>query len=104
MGDRTFSAEDVIRIYQDFLTFEEQRIVDEFFEQEPDESLLPFNAVRNLLALLDPLLSILAGPLIGALAAVFGALTLTSLNASIRALRGTNRILGNILEREEVDA
>ena len=37
MGDRTFSAEDVIRIYQDFLTSAEQETVDEFFAEEPEE-------------------------------------------------------------------
>ncbi len=37
MGDRTFSAEDVIRIYEDFLTSDEQETVDDFFKelQEP---------------------------------------------------------------------
>jgi len=33
MGDRTFSAEDVIRIYQFFLTTVEQETVDKFFEE-----------------------------------------------------------------------
>lgn len=37
MGDRTFSAEDVIRIFQDFLTRGEQRTVEEFFREEPEE-------------------------------------------------------------------
>jgi len=31
MGDRTFSAEDVIRLYEDFLTDDEQETVEEFF-------------------------------------------------------------------------
>lgn len=103
MGDRTFSAEDVIRIYQLFLTDRERETVDEFFEQV-DNSLLPFNAVRNLLAILEVILLRLAGPLIGALAAVFGAATLAALNAAVSSLNSTNRILGNILDTEEVDA
>jgi len=37
VGDRTFSAEDVIRIYQDFLTSDEQETVDLFFEEMADE-------------------------------------------------------------------
>jgi len=37
MGDRTFSAEDVIRIYQDFLTSGEQETVDLFFEEMAGE-------------------------------------------------------------------
>lgn len=31
MGDRTFSAEDVIRLYEDFLTSAEQETVENFF-------------------------------------------------------------------------
>ncbi len=106
MGDRTFSAEDVIRIYELFLTSREQKTVDEFFMQaEPvDNSLIPFNAVRNLLALFEVLLLRLAGPLIAALAAVFGSLTLAALNEAIAGLASANRILTNILATEEVDA
>jgi len=37
MGDRTFSAEDVIRIYEDFLTISEQETVDEFFAAMQEE-------------------------------------------------------------------
>jgi len=37
MGDRTFSAEDVIRIYEDFLTSDEQETVDEFFMELMEE-------------------------------------------------------------------
>ena len=37
MGDRTFSAEDVIRIYEDFLTVSEQETVDFFFAPEEVE-------------------------------------------------------------------
>jgi len=62
MGDRTFSAEDVIRIYENFLTSREMQTVDEFFmpEEMEDNSLLPFVAVRNLIDVLQPLLDILA--------------------------------------------
>lgn len=103
MGDRTFSAEDVIRIYESFLTPDEQKIVDEFFlEGVEGESLLP--PVENLLNLLVDLLAILVSPLLGALAAVFGSLTLAALNAAIRGVGETNRILGNIIDAEEVDA
>jgi len=38
MGDRTFSAEDVIRIYELFLTKSEQETVDFFFRVEPMET------------------------------------------------------------------
>jgi len=102
MGDRTFSGEDVIRIYEDFLTSSEQEVVDFFFAAEPEESNLP--SVANLLAFLETLLGLLSGFRIGVLAATFGSLTLAALNSAIAGLRSTNTILGNILEQEEVDA
>ena len=37
MGDRTFSAEDVIRIYEDFLTSSEQETVEMFFAEMAEE-------------------------------------------------------------------
>ena len=37
MGDRTFSSDDVIRIYEFFLTQSEQERVDEFFAEEEEE-------------------------------------------------------------------
>ncbi len=36
MGDRTFSAEDVLRIYEFFLTASEQETVENFFREEPE--------------------------------------------------------------------
>jgi len=102
MGDRTFSAEDVIRIYEDFLTSSEMETVDLFFADRPAESTLP--SVGNLLNILETLLTLLSSSTLGVLAAVFGAITLAALNAAIAAVRSTNLILGNILEQEEVDA
>jgi len=102
MGDRTFSAEDVIRIYEEYLTSSEMETVDLFFREQPMESTLP--SVGNLLNILETLLTLLSSSTLGVLAAVFGAITLAALNASIAAVRSTNLILGNILEQEEVDA
>ena len=41
MGDRTFSADDVIRIYEDFLTSGEQETVELFFEAMQEEPAPP---------------------------------------------------------------
>jgi len=37
MGDRTFTAEDVLRIYADFLDSGEQETVENFFREEEEE-------------------------------------------------------------------
>jgi len=39
MGDRTFSAEDVLRIYREYLTESEMKTVEMFFEMEAMESM-----------------------------------------------------------------
>lgn len=101
MGDRTFSAQDVIRIYEFFLTAEEQEIVDRFFEVE-DPSLLPFVAVRNLLGFLEPLLEILASTEAGIIAALLGATARRVLGLAIAGLASIIRILEAILLLEEV--
>lgn len=73
MGDRTFSAEDVIRIYEDFLTDSEQETVDEFFAVEPEEPEVPEPAfdlselaeivglIRQLFTPLRPILTFVLG-------------------------------------------
>jgi len=54
MGDRTFSAEDVLRIYEEYLTETEMQTVEDFFmaEEMDDVSLIPLVAVRNLIEIL----------------------------------------------------
>lgn len=103
MGDRTFSADDVIRIYQDFLTSSEQKTVDLFFMEEP-EPVEPLPDVTSLLSILELLLGILVNPVIAAIAATFSTFALLTLNGGIRALRETNEILGNIIEGGDVNA
>jgi len=70
MGDRTFSAEDVIRIYEDFLTSDEQETVDEFFAEEPEEPEVVFSLdelevlvglIRQLFTPLRPILTFVLG-------------------------------------------
>lgn len=105
MGDRTFSAEDVIRIYEFFLTRTEQITVEDFFlpEEEPDNSLIPLVAVRNLIAVLQPLLDILASFPIAIVASLFAPARI-ALALVIPLLAGILRILRVILATEEGDA
>jgi len=102
MGDRTFSGEDVIRIYEDFLTIPEQETVDAFFMPE-DLSLVPFVAVRNLLNVLEPLLLILASFPIAILASLFAPARI-ALALVVPLLAGIIRILQLILATEEENA
>lgn len=102
MGDRTFTAEDVIRIYELYLDEREMQTVEDFFQTVEEEEPLP--SVSSLLGILENLLGILAGPFIGAIAATFSIAARNALNAGISALANTNRILGRIVEQEEVDA
>ncbi len=57
MGDRTFSADDVIRIYEFFLTSSEQETVDFFFapEEEPEEPPEPSNILARLIEIAESL-------------------------------------------------
>jgi len=73
MGDRTFTAEDVLRIYDEYLDETEMKTVEDFFmpEEEPDNSLIPLVAVRNLIDVLAPLLLILASFPIALLTGLF---------------------------------
>ena len=57
MGDRTFSGIDVIRIYEDFLTSDEQEEVENFFAEmvEPAEPLISFDELGALVGLIRQL-------------------------------------------------
>ena len=62
MGDRTFSSNDVLRIFAEHLDDIEQEIVREFFREPADINLAILN---RLLALTLNLVSILTQPLVG---------------------------------------
>jgi len=96
MGDRTFSAEDVIRIYENFLTTAEMQTVDDFFLPPEDVSLLPLVAVQNLLDVLEPLLLLLASFPIAILTSLFAPARI-ALALVIPLLAGIIRILKIIL-------
>jgi len=105
MGDRTFSAEDVIRIYENFLTSTEMQTVDEFFipEEEMDISLLPLAGVRNLLEVLDPLSTILGSFPIALIASAFAPARI-ALALVVPIIFGVVRILRIIIAVEEANA
>lgn len=102
MGDRTFSADDVLRIYADYLTEREMEIVENFFATEEMGADLP--PVEGLLEVLENLLTILASPFVGAIAATFSVLARAALTEALNALRSTNDILGRIIQQGGVDA
>lgn len=103
MGDRTFSAEDVLRIYELYLDEREMETVENFFMVEEGET-IDLSFVVNLLEILENLLSILGRTSIAALAATFAPFVLAALNEALRGLRDTNQILGRIVEQGGVDA
>jgi len=107
MGDRTFSAEDVIRIYEDFLTSSEQETVDEFFFIEPEEPTteIPtafFDDIRALQGLNTQQRVVLPG-LFG-LVLRFIPFALTLVDTILFAATQANILISSILDQEEVDA
>jgi len=102
MGDRTFSAEDVIRIYRDFLTEDEMKTVEEFFMEE--ELVVDLSFLESLLERLTLLALRLSGIPLSLILSIFGDLAQTTLREAVRSLKDTNEILGNIVEQGRVDA
>lgn len=102
MGDRTFSGEDVIRIYEEFLTRSEQEVVDFFFAEEQPE--MSFDFLQALLETLDLLFAIFVTARFTAVVLTFGTFTSNLVNEAITLLRGTRLTLGNIIESGGVDA
>ena len=107
MGDRTFSAEDVIRIYEFFLTRSEQETVDFFFAEdveEPDRGPLVelFDGLRILLELTRQLRSVLGG-LFGVLLRL-AAFALPLLTVIMFASERIEILANQLLNLEEVDA
>ena len=107
MGDRTFSAEDVIRIYEDFLTDSEQETVDEFFAEEPEpeeppEPVFSLDELANLVGLIRQLFT----PLRPILTFVLGRFFFfTGAVSTIQfVLERLEIILDDLLERGVIDA
>ena len=103
MGDRTFSAEDVLRIYDLYLDSNEQETVEEFFKEDtslPDD--LQLTGLANLVELFDeltPLLSLLAP-----IASVFSTVAVTLVRDVTRQVAGLSRFLSQEIAQRSVDA
>jgi len=107
MGDRTFSAEDVIRIYEDFLTSSEQETVDEFFAVEPEEPVAPvrdnFFIELEIIAESNRAARVPLPGLFG-LALRFFPFAATLVDTVLFNLTRTAFLLQQLLNEEEVDA
>jgi len=103
MGDRTFSGEDVIRIYEFFLTSAEQEVVDFFFFVEPEEveqrDIVPqLQEISDNLSLLRVTLPALLGVIIR-----FAVSFLPRFSAISVAVTNASNVLAELIEGE-VDA
>ena len=96
MGDRTFSAEDLIRIYEFYLTQEEQETVEIFFLPEIDINVTILTRILDLFLML---VSVLTSPLIGFLLSVLPAAIIQLHNDIVEELFRTNRALSSIIRR-----
>lgn len=94
MGDRTFSADDVIRIYENFLTLDEMAEVDLFFAPEVDINVA---ILERVLQLLLALVSALTTPLIGLLLSVLPQVTTDAYNEAVNELFRVNRALDSTI-------
>jgi len=104
MGDRTFSAEDVIRIYEFFLTSSEQETVDNFFAREEEEP--QRDSFFEDLEILAEAIEQARRPLPGLFSQVlrfipFASLLVTTIQFS---LERADILLRQLLSQEEVDA
>jgi len=104
MGDRTFSAEDVIRIYEFFLTTSEQETVDFFFAVEPVEvpPVLGFDDLRRIGGLIEQARVPIPG-LFG-LVLRFVPFAATLVDTINFATRQANILVNQLLQLEDVDA
>jgi len=100
MGDRTFTADDVLRIYLDYLDEREMKTVEDFFAVETIEVDVSFlNGVLRRLSLLAP---ILASTAFSAAAGLLGPLTTIVLNEANRGLRDSTSALRGLLSAQGV--
>jgi len=106
MGDRTFSAEDVIRIFEDFLDDDEQETVEEFFREEPEE---PEETVPDVLredfdavvGLLLQLLGVLPAAATFLLTFTFFIVIASTIQFVVTQ---ANILINDLIEREVIDA
>lgn len=107
MGDRTFSAQDVIRIYQDFLTSDEQETVDEFFMGMQEEIVPMRDNFFEELTLINGRVAqarvVLPG-LFGVVLRLFSPLAEILVTTVMFQLERADILIRNLLAQEEVDA
>ena len=103
MGDRTFTAEDVLRIYELHLDEFEQRQVEEFFATEGGVE-IDLGFLAGLLARLLNLSTLLASFLVTASISFLPTIFQEALRSANAALSETTEELGNIIEGGGVDA
>lgn len=88
MGERTFSSNDVLRIFAEHLDAREQEIVREFFIQPSDINLAILN---RLLQLLLSFISIFTSPLVGLIISTLPQVIQSAYNDTVDVVFQTNR-------------
>ena len=96
MGDRTFSSNDVLRIFAEYLEESEQEIVREFFREPSD---IDAQILARLLQLLLEFVQIFTGPLIGLAISVLSQAVNTAYNELVVEISRTTRILDREIRR-----
>lgn len=94
MGDRTFSSDDVLRIFRDHLDREEQERVRNFFA-EPSEINLAI--LQRILELGLDIVAALTSPTIGFLISIFPDAVIALYNDGIAEVRSINRALSGAI-------
>lgn len=90
MGDRTFTADDVLRIYEFYLDEDEMAEVELFFQPELDINEVALTRVLNAMLFA---IQLLTTPAIGLLISVFPAAVSSAYNEAVSELfRGTRAI------------
>lgn len=96
MGERTFSSNDVLRIFAEHLDEREQQTVREFFE-EPSEINLAI--LTRLLNLLLDFVSLYTSPVVGFIVSLLSQATINTYNESIDVIFRTNRAISREIGR-----
>ena len=94
MADRTFTADDVIRIFEENLDEDEMETVRLFFAPEVN---IDAEILKRLLELLLALVSALTTPLIGLLLSVLPQVTTDAYNDAVGELFRVNRSLDSTI-------
>lgn len=94
MGDRTFTADDVIRIYEFYLDEDEMAAVEFFFLPEVDITIPILQRILDAFLLA---IQLLTSPAIALLVSVFPAAVIEAYNQAVFELTRGSRAIGNAL-------